>query len=164
MLQAADSAPVAAAFGLYAVCGHACEANYAGLSPRRLHVVVPPACRYSRAWVTRSGSEDPIVPASQAAHEHASATGGGYAGAAVSRQSSPVAGFEVYLQTAPVYPMTASAVVPTGSTINDAPAAAMDRALRVPEGLGASVELYEVRQVCGVGVQFFERTADLESL
>lgn len=164
LLQAADGAPVAVGFGLHAVCAHGVEANTAGIETRRVSVIVPPACRRSRLWVTRSGSVDPLAPAPQADHEHASGTGGGYAGAAVSVASSLVAGAEVYLQTDAALPMTSLQVAGTGTQVNDAPGAPIDRALAVPEVLGPSLELYQVKNVAGFSVQFFERTADLESL
>jgi hypothetical protein len=164
LLLAADAAPVLAAFGLYASCAHAVEVNVGGLTPRRCHVVVPPACRRSRVWVTRSGSIDPLVPVQAGPHSHASATGGGYTAPWTSVQDCPVQGAEVYLQTHATLPMDGCAVVATGATVNDAPAAPVDRALAVPEGLSVALELYEFRTVCGWSVQFFERTADLEAL
>lgn len=164
LLQAADGAPVQVLAGLYASCGHACEANLAGLTPRRASVQVPLGVVHSRAWVTRSGSLDALAQLVQAAHEHASATGGGYAGASVSRQDSPVLGAEVYLQTDPALGMSAVATVPTGAQIKDAPVDEIDRALLCTAALAPAVEVYELRQVCGWSLQFFDRTGDLESL
>ena len=166
LLLSADSWPVQVGAGLYAGAGWATEANNpgAGLGVRRVAAVVPLACRYSRAWVTRCGSADPLNPAQQLEHQHASATGGGYTGAAVSKANSPVAGVDLYLQTDPVLAMTELEVVATGTTIDDAPAAQLDRALAVTPALAAAVEVYEFTSVAGMALQFFDRTSDLETL
>ena len=163
LLLAADALPVQVGAMLYASPGLACEANVSGLSVRRIGVVVPVACKYSRLWVTRCGSVAPLQPIVQADHKHASATGGGYTGNSVSVASSSSSGSEVYLQTSTT-PMTGVEITPTGTTINDAPTAQIDRALLTPLRLFPSVEVYEVQQVCGIAVQFWSRAADLELL
>lgn len=164
LLQAADAAPVQVMAGLYASCGHACQANVAGLAVRRAAVPVPVGVVHSRAWVTRSASLDPLAPVVQVDHEHASAAGGGYAGAAVSRATSPLAGADVYLATDPALGLTHVQVVATGAQVNDAPVVQLDRALAATPALAPAVEVYEFRQVCGWSVQWFDRTGDLESL
>lgn len=166
LLLSADSWPVEVGAGLYAGAGWATEANNAatGLSVRRMAVVVPLACRYSRAWVTRCASVDPLNPVQQLDHLHASPAGGGYAGNAISRAASPVAGAEVYLQTDPALPLTAVELAPTGTTINDAPTAQLDRALAVTPALAAAVVVYEFSNVAGAALQFFDRSSDLETL
>ena len=166
LLMAADGWPVQVAAGLYAGAGCATEGNNAGagLSVCRVAAVVPLACRYSRAWVTRCGSGDALNPVQQLEHLHASPTGGGYAGNAISKAASPVIGAEVYLQTDPALAMTGLELAPTGTTINDAPTAQLDRALKVTPALATAVEVYEFSNVAGVAMQFFDRASDLEAL
>ena len=166
LLLGADGWPVHVGAGLYAGAGWATECNNvaAGMNLRRVAVVVPLACRYSRAWVTRCGNADPLQPAQQLDHKHASPGGGGYAGNAISVANSPVEGAELYLQTDPLLAMTDLAVVPTGTTINDAPTAHLDRALALTPALAAAVAVYEVQNMVGLAFQFFDRTADLETL
>lgn len=164
LLLAADDWPVQVGASLYAAPGYAVEANTAGLTTRRLAVMVPPACRYGCLWVTRAGSEDPQNPVKQTAHLHASPTGGGYAGAAISKQDSPALGAEVYLQTHATLPMTHVVITRTGQGINDAPTAQIDRALKVTEQLAPGIEIYEIQNMTGVCVQLWSRTADLEAL
>lgn len=164
LLLAADGWPVQVGAGLYASPGHAVEANTAGLTTRRLSVMVPPACRYSCLWVTRCGSEDPQNPVKQAAHLHGSAAGGGFAGVSLSKAESGATGAEVYCQTHATLPLTDVAITRTGQQVNDAPTAQIDRALAVTEQLPPAVEVYEVQQVAGVCVQFWSRTDDLETL
>ena len=166
LLLAADGWPVQVGASLYASPAWATEGNNAaaGLNVRRVAVVVPPATRYTRAWVTRCGNGDAQKPIKQAQHSQASSTGGGYTGSPVSKAESPVTGVEVYLQTSATLAMTGCAITGTGTTINDAPTAPIDRALKVPEALAAAVEVYELQNMAGASLQFFDRTADLEGL
>lgn len=164
LLLAADNWPIAVGIGLYASPAWPMEANTASLTQRRVAAVIPPACKYSQAWITRSSNDDGQNPVQQVGHTHASATGGGYTGNPVSAADSPVAGAEVYLQTDPVLAMTGVAIVATGTTINDAPTGPIDRALATPELLHASVEVYEFNQVAGASLKFWSRTSDLEGL
>ena len=166
LLLAADDWPVQVGAGLYCSPAWATECNTvaAGLSVRRVAVVVPLACLYGRMWVTRCGNNDALTTPQQAQHSHASTTGGGMAGNPVSVADSPVSGVEVYLQTHATLAMTANSITGTGTTINDAPTAPIDRALLVPEGLSAAVEVYELQNVAGASLQFFAQTSDLESL
>ena len=166
LLLAADGWPVQVGVGLYAGAGWATEANNAaaGLAVRRVAAVVPLACRYSRAWVTRGGCGDPLNPVQQLEHLHASPAGGGYAGNAISKAASQTSGVEVYLQTDPALPMTGLELAPTGTTINDTPTAQLDRALAVTPALATAVVGYEFSNVAGMALQFFDRTSDLETL
>lgn len=166
LLLAADGWPVQVGAGLHAGPAWATECNNAGagLDVRRVAAVVPLGCRYGRAWITRSGNGDNQTPAKQAQHSHASATGGGYTGNPVSKADSPVVGAEVYLQTDPALAMTSCAIVGTGTTINDAPTAPIDRALKVTPALAAAVEVYEFKNMAGASLQFWDRTGDLEAL
>lgn len=165
LLLAADGWTVQVGAGLWASPAWATECNTTGVvDTRRVAVLVPPACRYSRAWVTRSGNGDAQNPIKQAQHKHASSTGGGYTGNAVSVADSPVTGAEVYLQTDPALAMTSCAISGTGTAINNAPAAQVNRALAVPEGLAPSVEVYQLQNVAGACLQFWSRTDDLEGL
>lgn len=163
LLLAAEAAAVQVVAGLYASPSLVFDGNIQN-TVRRIGVVVPVACRYSRAWVTRCGSVDELAPIGQLAHKHASSTGGGYAGAPVSTRASLVDGTEVFYATHATKPVTHCEVAATGTGIDDAPAAAVDRALATPEGLAPAVEVYQVEQVAGFSVQFWNRTADLETL
>ena len=164
LLIAADATPVQVGAMLYASPGLCFDGNLTGYLQRRFGVVVPVACKRSRLYVTRCGS-DPIPQITkQAAHLHGSTTGGGYAGNALSVSQSPATGDEVYLQTHATKPLTSCAIGVTGSQVNDAPTAQLDRALLTPEGLAPAVEVYQVDRAAGVSVQFWSRTDDLETL
>ena len=140
------------------------ECNTTTVSTRRVAAVIPPACRYGAAWITRAANNNGQNSVQQLPHTHASVTGGGYTGVAVSAADSPLSGTDIYLQTDATQAMTECTIAPTGTTIDDLPIAQMDRALAVPEGLAARVEVYEFKQMAGASLQFWNRTGDLEAL
>lgn len=163
LLLAAEAAAVQVVAGLYASPLLVFDGNVQNKT-RRIGVMVPVACRYSRAWATRCGNVDEMAPVAQADHTHASSTGGGYTGVSVSTRASLVDGAEVFFATHATLPVTACEVGPTGSGINDAPTVSVDRSLATPEGLAPAVEVYQVEQVAAFSVQFWNRTQNLETL
>lgn len=159
LLMAADQIGIDVGAMLYASTAHCVEANTTGLTQRRFGVVVPPACAYARLHVLRSGGNN----WTQQTNTTAGNTTGGFTGVDVVTTPSPAMGTERYLQTGAVA-ATSTEYLVTSATVDNAPAASKDRAFELVAALAPAVEEFEVNLACAVAVEFFSRTADLETL
>ena len=136
---------------------------------QRAEVIVPPAARHARAWITRQG-KDADGEASQVNTTITTTTGGTAAAEVVSIPTQQVGtgAYSQYLDlvdpaVAPK-PITTSAVELSGDKIDDAPAASTDRQLELAEGLAPAIEELRIYLCAGLGLMLSERSDDLEAL
>ena len=136
---------------------------------QRFEVIVPPACKHARAWITRQG-KDADGEAVQTSSTITTTTGGTAAAEVVTVPTQQV-GAGAYLQylhmvdpsMAPK-PITTSSVELSGDKIDDAPAATTDRQLEVAEGLAPAIEEFRVYVAAGFGLMISDRSDDLEAI
>lgn len=158
LLLAADQQAVDVGAMLYASCAHCVEANTTNLTQRRFGVVVPMASKYARMHVVRSGGTD----AAEQVNTTAGNTTGGFTGFDVISSPSSASGVERYLQTGAVA-STSVEILHTSVVIDDVPLSSKDRAFELTAALAPAVVEFEVNLACGVTVEIFSRTADLET-
>ena len=136
-----------------------------GLETRRFEYILPGPCLHARGWLTFCGETFAPV-ATETIQSDAiirSSSSGGFAGGAVDITiPAQTWGAATYLDTTTV--LSAVKAVRSGATVDDTPAATVNRLIELTAGLAPAVEVIETVNVCGFGLQVVHQTEDLETL
>ncbi len=136
-----------------------------GLETRRFEAILPGPCLHARGWISLCG--DTVAPQDAETIQSdtivRSSSSGGFGGGAVDITVPAQAwGTVAYLDTTTI--LAAVKAVRSGATVDDTPAATVDRLIELTAGLAPAVEVIETVNVCGFGLQVVHQTEDLETL